>query len=156
MKHVLKTLDECAKRLDAILKNLKALKKNEKLGKRDMNNFEWCINTIKTIKRAIEEDLKPQEPKTLANALDYVRGKTKDGTFIALLTEEKLLIKTMYITEEILGTLPEFEVTVTPIEMKMNKIELSIPSIDFLKAIPKKAKTFVVIAKNGQEVKVIK
>lgn len=153
---MLKTLEECAIRLEMVFKKIKALKKNEKLGKRDMNSMEWCITTLKATKRALEEDLKPLKPKTLANALDYVRGKTKDGTFIALLTEEKHLIRTMYITKDILGTIPVFEVTVTPIEMKMNKIELSIPSIDFLKSIPKKATKFVVIAKNGQEVKVLK
>ena len=62
----------------------------------------------------------------------------------------------MYITKDILGTIPEFEVTVTPIELKMNKVELSIPSLAFLKGIPKKAVKFVVITKNGQEVTVLK
>lgn len=156
MKYVLKTLDECATRIEIIFKKIKALKKNEKLGKRDMNSMEWCITTLKATKRALEEDLKPQKPKTLANALDYVRGKTKDGTFVALLTEENHLIRTMYITKDILEIIPEYEVTVTPIEMKMNKIELSIPTAEFLKSIPKKAKYFIIIAKNGTEVKVLK
>ena len=153
MKYVLKALEETATRLEKIFKKAK---KGEKLGKRDINNLEWCITNLKTTRKALAIDLKPPKPKTLANALDYVRGKTKDGTFIALLTEKKTLVRTMYITEKILEALPEFEVTTTPIEMKMNKIELSIPSLKFLKGIPKKATKFVVIAKSGNEVKVLK
>lgn len=153
MKYVLKALDECATRLETVWKKLK---KGEKLGKRDTNNIEWCITKLKTTRKALAIDLKPPKPKTIQDAIAYVTSKTKDGTFIALLTEKRTLIKTMYITKDILGTIPEFEVTVTPIEMKMNKIELSIPSVEFLKGIPKKAVKFVVIAKNGAEVKVLK
>ena len=153
MKYVLKALDECATRLEVILKKLQ---NKEKLGKRDLNNLEWCVDNLKTTKKALEIDLKPVKPKTLQNAIAYVTSKKKDGTFIALLAEDNHLIKTMYITAKILTELPKFEVTVTPVEMKMNKIELSIPNLDFLKSIPKCAKNFVVIAKNGTDVKVIK
>ena len=156
MKYVLKTLDECATRLETVFKKIKALKKNEKLGKRGLNSMEWCIKQLRTTSRALEEDLKPQKPKTLDNALDWIKGQTKDGTFVALLTEQNHLIRTMYITKDILDIIPEYEVTVSPIEMKMNKIELSIPTAEFLKSIPKKAKYFIIIAKNGKEIKVLK
>jgi len=153
VKYVLKALDETATRLEKIFGKLK---KGEKLGKRDMNNLEWCVTCLKTTKKALTEDLKPQKPKTLTNALDWIKSQTKDGTFVALLTEQNHLIRTMYVTKDILDIIPEYEVTVTPVEMKMNKIELSIPTIEFLKGIPKKAKYFIIIAKNGQEVKVLK
>jgi len=153
VKYVLKALDETATRLEKIFQKLK---KGEKLGKRDMNNFDWCITALMVTKTQLEIDLKPQKPKTLSDALGWIKSKTKDGTFVALLTEKNHLIRTMYITKDILDIIPEYEVTVTPIEMKMNKIELSIPTAEFLKSIPKKAKYFIIIAKNGQEVKVLK
>ena len=153
MKYVLKALDETAKRLKTVFEKLK---KGEKLGKRDLNNLEWCIGALKVTKTQLEIDLKPQKPKTLDNALDWIKGQKKDGTFVALLTEQNHLIRTMYITKDILDIIPEYEVTVSPIEMKMNKIELSIPTAEFLKSIPKKTKYFIIIAKNGKQIKVLK
>ena len=153
MKYALKTLADTATKLQKILDRIK---EGKKLGKREQGVIENIIRDCLTTKRAMEEDLKPPTPRTLHTALDWITGRAKDGTFIALLTEDNKLVKTMYITEEIFTKIPQFEVTTTPIDMIMNKIELRIPSIDFIKGIPKKAKTFIVITKTGKDVKVLK
>jgi len=152
MKYVLKALEECVERLGIIYTKLE---EGKKLGKRDMNNFDWALTKLKTTHKMVAVDLQPPKPKTLDNALDWIKSQTKDGTFVALLTEKNHLIRTMYITKDILEIIPKYEVTVSPIEMKMNKIELSIPTAEFLKSIPKKAKYFIIIAKNGTQIKVL-
>jgi len=153
VKYALKTLADTATKLQKILDRIK---EGKPLGKREQGVIENIIRDCLTTKRAMEEDLKPPTPRTVNTALDWIAGRPIDGTFIALLTKDDKLLRTMYITEKILTKIPQFEVTTTPIEMTMNKIQLSIPTLDFLKAVPKKAEKFAVISKNGTIVKVLK
>lgn len=153
MRYALKVLSETATKLQKLLERIQ---KGEKLGKREQNVIEHIIRDLQTTKRAMEEDLKPPAPRTLDTSIDWVTGRSKDGTYMALMTADKKLLRTIYITDEILKKIPEYEVTSEPIEMTMNKIQLSIPSIDFLKGVPKKATVFAIITKNGEQVKVLK
>lgn len=152
MKYVLKTIDQCITRLEKVL----AHQKEGKFGKRDQNNMEYCIRILKSTRMLVERDLKPTKPKTIQDGIEWIRTKKKDGTFIALLTEDAQLLKTIYITDQILTEPPKYEITSEPIEVKMTKTELIIPSLDFVKPIPKKAHGIVAIAKDGLKVKVLK
>ena len=152
MRYVLKTIDQCITRLEKVL----AHQKEGKFGKRDQNNMEYCLRILKSTRMLVERDLKPTKPKTIKDSIAWIKTKKKDGTFIALLTEDAKLLKTIYVTDQILTEPPKFEVTSEAIKVEMTKTELVIPALDFVRSIPKKAHGIIAISKDGLKVKVLK
>lgn len=151
MKYVLRTIEQCLARLTQVVE---AYKEKKKITKIHINKITYCIRRLNETKMQVEKDLEPKKPRTINDALTWVATKKKEGTYLALMTEDATLLKTMFVTEKILDEMPKFNVEVTPIELKMNKIELVIESLNIRKAVPKKTYALVGItrttSKTGQ------
>jgi hypothetical protein len=121
--------------------------------KRGKNFAQQTLNILHKLVLTLDEMFKPKPPKTIEDAYMYAQTRKFVGTYLALLDDEKHLLKTVILAKgKILDKVPEFKTMEKEIQVKLKQYLLSIPELDFEKPIPKKTYEIVPFAFDKKQI----
>lgn len=101
------------------------------------------------------KEIQPPEPKTLENALHYAERGKEPRTYVALLTADGHLIRTIKVANKAVKKIPVINFTEEVANVAMKQYIMNIPTLNFKKAVPKKITTgtYQVLVYDGKTVK---
>lgn len=142
--------------IDEIQKVVEFFSKRKTIGKRELQRLTKCMGILNRLVMVIEKDQKPKPPRTLMNAIGYLKMIKVNGTYFAILDKNMHLIRTTLATKEQIIEPLSVQIAATPITLQMQKIIMKIPTIGFETTIPKKAKAFIQLVKTGKTIEQVK
>lgn len=137
--------------IENIIKRLDEVLNADEIGKREIRKLGTIRDNLFDLQQRMIQEATPQEPKTIDYAIEWIKAHKAEGTYLALMDAENYLIRTIRISEAILGKM-EVRIERTPVTVALKKIELVIPELDLRKQISAKVENFVQITKEGEEV----
>lgn len=125
------------------------------VSKMDDNRLSKAIKLCEALITKIESDDK-KTARTLTHAINWCKAH-KNGTYIALMTEDNTLVKTVNVSDNPEDTNFTVKMVETPITLVMTKRQLEFDGID-KKPIPvsKRVASLIMLSKTDAEVKNIR